>query len=124
METAINKLKFNLLELNKTGWGLGVNAPARVTTEKWVSAINVSKQIFDLVDANALTRSLVVIGYVVSIQRISLSLNSLLKFFEGYSIGPSFESIRYTFYGLEIVMDCVSEELTKCYNKCKQQSHL
>lgn len=43
-ETAINRLKSNLLELNKTGWGLGEDAPAREITEKWLSAIDVSKK--------------------------------------------------------------------------------
>lgn len=42
--TAIKKLKFNLLELDKNGWGLGENTPARDTTEDWYSAIDVSKR--------------------------------------------------------------------------------
>lgn len=43
-ETAINKLKLKFLEVNRIGWGLGEDAPARDTTEKWLFAINVSNR--------------------------------------------------------------------------------
>lgn len=43
-ETAIKKLKFNFLELNRIGWGLGEDAFARETTETWHLAINVRKK--------------------------------------------------------------------------------
>lgn len=43
-EIAIHKLKFNLLELNRSGWGLVEDAPACETTEKWLSAIDVSNR--------------------------------------------------------------------------------
>lgn len=42
VETVINKVKSDSLELNRTGWGLGGDAPAREITEQWLSAIAVS----------------------------------------------------------------------------------
>lgn len=43
-QTAIYELQFKFLGLDSIGWGLGEDAPARVTTAKWLFAINVSKE--------------------------------------------------------------------------------
>lgn len=43
-KTASFTLKLYFLELDENGWGLGVDAPARESTEKWLSAIDVSER--------------------------------------------------------------------------------
>lgn len=81
-----------------------------------------------MVEANAFVRSQFVIRLKVNIQRTSCS--SVLKRFEEYNSRrlrpfPRYDSAyRTIFHRLEIGMNCVSDELTRCYKKCKQQSHL
>lgn len=77
-----------------------------------------------MVEANAFARSLVVMRLKVNTQCTSLS--SVLKLFKD----SRRQRLLYIpqdlviFRELEDGMHCVSEELTKYYKECKQQSHL